>query len=345
MRAVTHRSGSVHLEEVPRPTLTGPDEALVRITTSAICGSDLHVARGLVPGMREGSVVGHEYVGVVEEIGRDVAGFEEGERVLGSCMIPCGRCHACRSREFGRCPSHKVLGYGTYTGDLDGAQTEYVKVPSATLALKPLRGPHALLPDEHVLPLGDVLTSGLDVALSGRIAAGHTVVVQGLGPVGLFALQAALLFNPAVVIGVDPNPRRRLKAQALGAATAASFEEVLTRTPGGLGADVVLECAGGVASLEQSLATCRPGGRVSVIGVQSEMQWTTVLAAHFARGIEIKLCGTANIVGLWDRAFTLLEDGSFHVEPVISHVLPLGDALEGYALLQAGEALKVLLRP
>jgi threonine dehydrogenase-like Zn-dependent dehydrogenase len=345
MRAVTYRAGSLQLEDVPRPVLTAPDEALVRITTSAICGSDLHIARGLVPGMRDGSTVGHEYVGVVDEVGGGVESLEVGERVLGSCMIPCGWCQCCLAGAFGRCPTHRVLGYGAYTGDLDGAQAEYVKVPTATLALKPLRGSLALLPDERVLPLGDVLTSGLDVALSARIEAGDVVIVQGLGPVGLFALQAVLTFSPQLVIGVDPNPLRRAKAQALGALTLAVADEVTSHTPYGLGADVVLECVGGVLSLEQALASVRPGGRVSVIGVQSEMQWTTALAVHFARGVELKFCGTANIVGLWDRAFTLLHEGSFDTESVISHVLALDDALEGYALLQAGDALKVLLRP
>lgn len=345
MRAVTYRNGALQVEDVPRPVLTHPDEAVVRITTSAICGSDLHIARGLVPGMREGSVVGHEYVGVVERIGRDVVGIEEGDRVLGSCMVPCGQCPSCAAGAFGRCPSHRVLGYGAYTGDLDGAQAEYVKVPSASIALKPLRGPNALLADERVLPVGDVLTSGLEVAVSGHIAPGHLVVVLGLGPVGLFAVQAALLFDPVLVIGVDPHPSRRAKAQALGAVAVSSPDEAMRQSPDGRGADVLLECAGGVVALEQALALVRPGGRVSVIGVQSEMQWTTVLAAHFARGIEIKFCGTANIVGLWDRALALLQEGSLRTEPIISHVLALDDAIEAYALLHDGSALKVLLRP
>ena len=342
--------GGLRVDAAPYPVLVEPDDAIVRITTSAICGSDLHLRHGRIPGMRVGSVVGHEYVGVVEQVGPDARGLAPGDRVLGSFMVPCGTCWACLRGAFGRCPTHRILGYGQYTGDLDGAQAEAVRVPRAALSLRPLTtGAAEQLTDEQVLPVGDVLTTGYDCAAEGRITAGDVVMVQGLGPVGLFALQSALLFEPGLVIAVDPLADRRDRAARLGAVALDPGEvdipsAVRDRTSG-TGADVVLECVGALPALEQALAAVRPGGRVSVVGIYSEPTWTTALNVHFARGVELKLCGTANVVGLWESTLSLVADGTIDTSGVVSHSLPLEQADDGYARLEAGEAFKVLLTP
>lgn len=350
MLAVTwHGPADLRIDEVPEPRIQDPADAIVQVTTAAICGSDLHLWHGKIPGMRVGSPIGHEYVGVVIDTGHDVTGVAVGDRVLGSFMIPCGTCWACRASDFGRCPTHRVLGFGAYTGDLDGAQAEQVRVPHASLALRRLDGDLGGLSDAAVLPAGDVLTTGWDCAVEGHIRAGDTVVVQGLGPVGLCAVRAAQHLGAAHVHGVDPDPARRARAEKLGASaidpTGDHPATVLLAATAGRGADVVLDCVGSLPALEQALSTVRPGGRVSCIGILAEPAWTTAVNVHFARGIEVKFCGTANVIGRWDETLRLVGSGTFDTEGLVTHRLPLRDALTGYQELLTGKAMKVLLIP
>lgn len=341
MRGVVYRGGQLELDEVLRPTLLAPTDAVVQISTAAICGSDLYIKHNRFPGVRDGSVVGHEFVGHVVATGDRVNGLREGDRVVGSCMVPCGTCAACARKDFGRCVTLRVYGCGIWTGDLDGAQTEYIRVPNAALSLKLIPD---TLSDAAALPLGDVLASGLDAARRGRIQEGDTVIVHGLGPVGLFAVQAALLDKPARVIGVDPDAARRQLAEEFGATTLADPAKISELTDGG-GADVGIDCVGALPALEQALGSLRPGGRLSVIGQYPEMEWTTAVAIHMQRGVELAFCGTANVVGLWDHALELVESGDVVSDLKNTVTLPLEQALDGYAAVEAHSAVKVLLTP
>ncbi|MBV8194826.1 MAG: alcohol dehydrogenase catalytic domain-containing protein [Candidatus Dormibacteraeota bacterium] len=347
MRALVFKDfGSVELADVPKPSIEEPGDALVRVTTTAICGSDLHVLNGRIPGMSPGSTLGHEFVGVVEEVSPDVTRFKPGDRVLASFTIPCGRCWFCKRRLFSRCPDQRVFGYGAFLGDVQGAQAEYVRVPNADLSL------HAVDPslsDEQVLFAGDIFTTAYDCALEGRIEKGDAVAVVGLGPVGLMAIQVAKTFGPSVIYGVDTVSQRLEMAQTFGAepidAHAVHPHSYICDQTDGRGADVVLECVGVIPALTDSLDIVRAGGHVSVIGVHSDPIMELPLNITFVKAVDLKFCGTANIVGRWDDALQLITAGGARPDEIISHRMKLDDAVRGYELFEKREALKVVLTP
>jgi threonine dehydrogenase-like Zn-dependent dehydrogenase len=347
MRAVTYQDvGRIELDDVPKPQIQEPTDVLLKVTTTAICGSDLHVLHGRIPGMMPGGVLGHEFVGVVEEVGAGVKRFREGDRVLASFMIPCGHCWFCGRGLFNRCPDQRVFGYGAFLGDINGGQAEYVRVPGADICLHPLEGS---LSDEQALFAGDIFTTGYDAAVEGRIQEGDVVAVQGCGPVGLFAIQAARTFKPSVIYAIDSVDQRLEMAQSFGAVPvnvktvhAPSFVQDHT---GGRGADVVLECVGALPAMTQAIDVVRAGGRISVIGVYSEPEYELPMALVFTKGIDIKMCGTANIVGRWEDVLALTRQGVVDPTAIISHRMNLDQALEGYKLFEAREALKVVLTP
>jgi threonine dehydrogenase-like Zn-dependent dehydrogenase len=347
MKALVFKDfGAVELADVPKPTIEAPGDALVRVTTTAICGSDLHVLNGRIPGMTPGGILGHEFTGVVEEVSPEVRRFKVGDRVLASFMIPCGKCWYCQRRLFSRCPDQRVFGYGSFLGDVQGAQTEYVRVPNADLTL------HAIDPgisDEQVIFAGDIFTTGVDCATEARIESGDSIAVIGCGPVGLMAIQAAKAFNPATIYAVDTVSQRLEMAQTFGAVPIdagavhpASYIQDLT---GGRGADAVLECVGLMPALLDSLDIVRAGGRISVIGVHSDPELPLPLSLTFVKAIDLKFCGTANIVGRWDDALGMISSGSAHPDEIISHRMKLDEAVRGYELFEKREAMKVVLTP
>jgi threonine dehydrogenase-like Zn-dependent dehydrogenase len=347
MRAVTYQDvGRLALEDVPKPTIQEPTDALLRVTTAAICGSDLHVLRGRIPGMLPGGILGHEFIGVVEDAGPEVRKVKPGDRTLASMIIPDGTCWYCQRGMYSRCPENMVFGYGVYLGDLNGGQAEFVRIPRADLVLHQL---DSSLSDEQALFAGDIFSAGYDCAVEGRIQPGDTVVVQGCGPVGLFAIQAARTFNPGTVFAVDTVDQRLELAQSFGAVPvnprnvhAATFIQDHT---GGRGGDVVLECVGALPAFDQALDIVRAGGRVSVIGVYSEPEHTLHLNTVFVKAIDVKFCGTANVLGCWDTVLELTRSGQVDPTAIISHRMNLSDALRGYELFEAREAMKVVLTP
>jgi threonine dehydrogenase-like Zn-dependent dehydrogenase len=347
MRALTFADiGRVEMADVPRPSVEEPGDALVRVTTTAICGSDLHVLNGRIPGMSAGSILGHEFVGVVDDCGPEVRSVKPGDRVLASFTIPCGACWFCDKRLFSRCPDQRVFGYGMFLGDVNGAQTEYVRVPNADLCLRVI---DSSLSDEKALFAGDIFTTGYDCAVEARIEEGDVVVVQGCGPVGLMAVQAARTFNPSVIYAVDTVAQRLEMAQGFGAipvdASAVHVPSHIQDHTEGRGADVLLECVGAIPALTGAIDVVRAGGRISVIGVYSEPEMEFPLNLTFVKAIDLKFCGTANIVGRWDDALALITSGAADPASIISHRLPLEDAVHGYDLFASREAMKVVLTP
>ena len=347
MRALVFKDfGAVEVTDVPKPKLEEPGDALVRVTMSAICGSDLHVLHGRIPGMTPGGVLGHEFVGVVEQVSPEVTRYHEGDRVVGSFLIPCGECWFCGRGLFSRCPDQRVFGYGSFFGDVAGAQAEYVRVPKADLTLHSL---HSHLTDEHALFVGDIFTTGYDCAVEAQIRQGDTVAVVGCGPVGLMSILAARSFGPEKIYAIDTVSQRLEMAQTFGAipvdGTAVHAPSHIQDATDGRGADEVLECVGTVPALLDAIDIVRPGGRIAVIGAHSDPDLPFALNLTFVRAVDLKFCGTANIPGRWDDALEMIDSGRAHPDEIISHRMKLDDAARGYELFESREAMKVVLTP
>lgn len=347
MRAVLFEDvGEIRLGDYPEPEVAEPADAVIRVTTAAICGSDLHLLHGRIPGVRPGSVIGHEYVGIVESTGPDVKQFKAGDRVVGAFPIVCGACWFCLRGEFNNCQDLRVLGYGMFTGDLDGAQAERVRIPNADWNL------HAVDPelsDEQAIFAGDILTTGAYIAARANITEGDVVAITGAGPVGLFTLMAALTYSPSQVFVVDMAEDRLKLAEQLGAIPVNATKvnpviEIQGRT-GDRGADVVLECVGAPAAFDTALQAVRAGGTVAVIGVYSELEHPFLLGEIWRRGITIVMGGSANVQGHWSRTLEQVKQGRIDPTVIITHTLPLDEALTGYDLFERREALKVVLKP
>lgn len=338
--------GRLDHADVPRPTLQAPGDAIVRVRHSAICGSDLHVLHGRVAGAGPGTVMGHEFTGTVEEVGAAVTGLRPGASVVGSFVMPCAGCAACGRHEYHLCEDQVIPGYGMFFGDLAGAQAEYVRARNADLSLLEIP---AGVDDEQALLVGDNLTTAYYANRLGGTGPGTFVAVQGCGPVGLLAIEIARARGADPVVAVDLAPDRLQRARALGAETIdvsrSSAGVAIEAFGGGHGADVVLDTAGGVpALLLQALDLVRPGGRVAVIGVYSDLEWTLPLAELWVKAVTLDFGGTCPVPALWKEVMDLVEQGRIDPRHVVTHRLPLADAARAYALLESREALKVVLR-
>jgi threonine dehydrogenase-like Zn-dependent dehydrogenase len=344
MRAVVFRGEhDVRVEDVPEPSLAEPGDAIVRVRKAAICGSDLHFYNGRVPGVFEGTVVGHEYVGTVVSVGSDVARFAVGDEVVGSFQIACGSCAGCLAGRFNHCDDLGVLGYGIFVGDLAGSQAEYVRIPHADVNL--LRVP-AGLSAEQALFAGDILTTGWYAAGIAPVSPGDDVVVVGAGPVGTFAAMAARAMGARRVVAIDMVASRLALAESLGAIPVNSAERsptVAVEDVLGGQADVVIETVGLPPALITAIECTRTGGTVSVIGVHTEFEHVLPLGNLFARNITLRFGGSCNVQGWWERALAAIAAGEADPTVIVSHRMPLEDAAEGYRLFEAKEAMKVVL--
>ncbi|MFA5891609.1 MAG: alcohol dehydrogenase catalytic domain-containing protein [Actinomycetota bacterium] len=347
MRAVKFEDvGQLSVGDYPDPVIQDPGDAIIRVTTAPICGSDLHLLHGRIPGMRPGSVVGHEFVGIVESVGPDVKKFKVGDRVVGSFLIVCGTCWFCQRGSFGNCEQLWVLGYGMFTGDLDGAQAEKVRVPVADWNL------HAVDPsltDEQAVFAGDILTTAAYICARSNISEGDTVAITGAGPVGLLTLMIAKTYNPAQILVVDQAPDRLALAESLGGVPV-DMSKVnpvveIQRATQDRGADIVIECVGATPAFTTALNAVRAGGTVGVIGVYSELEYDFPIGEIWRRGITIVMGGTAHVQAHWSRALELVEQGIVDPTVIITHTLPLEEALKGYEMFESREAMKVILKP
>src|SRR2546423_5334729 len=345
MKAVTyHGVGDFRVTEEPRPELTGPADALLRVTLGAICGSDLHIYHGRTP-IDDGAVIGHELVGVVEEVGSAVRSVKPGDRVVAPFSTACGACPQCRRGWWSQCEERAIFGHGTYFGGLGGAQAELCVVPAADVNLFPVP---AGVSDEQAIFVGDILATGLFAAERGDIAPGDTVAVIGAGPVGLMAVMCAHLFGPARVFAVAVIGHRLELAGELGAipldSRAVNPVAEIQRQTGGLGADVVLECVGQVAAIETALGCVRGGGTVSSVGVPSEITGDFPYFDVWNRDLTFR-SGWANVHRYVRPLLDLIEAGRLRPERIISHRMRLAEAEEAYRLFDRREATKIVLRP
>jgi threonine dehydrogenase-like Zn-dependent dehydrogenase len=341
--------GKVRVDDVPRPEIQDPGDALVEVRRAAICASDLHLLDGKTPGMREGATIGHEFVGILREIGDGVIKHNEDSRVLGSFLIACGACRQCEARRFNFCLNRRALGLGPLTGDLEGAQAEYVRVPNADLNLKSLHGALSGLSDEEALFAGDILTTGFYAAALGDAGEGETVVVIGAGPVGLFCASAAARLGARVLV-VDQDPGRvafakdQMGLEAIDVSNSDASAEVNAATEGKL-ADVVIDAVGAVEVVKTALKCVRDGGRVAIVGVYGQERYELPMGVAWVRGIDLKFSGMANIHAHWDDALLAVAKGHLDPTKVITHRLPIEEAEKGYELFKAREAMKVVLQP
>ncbi len=346
MKAVAFEEvGRVSVREVSDAVIEEPGDAVIRVTQTAICGSDLHLVHGKVP-MEAGETLGHEAVGIVEAVGGDVSGFAPGDRVVVAFVIACGTCWFCRNGQSGICEDFRNLGAGIFGGGLGGAQAELLRVPNADANL--LRVPEGV-DDERAMFIGDGLTTAVYGAALGQIATGDTVAVVGAGPIGLLCQQAARAFEPADLVILDRDDGRLELARSMGM-TAIDVRQqdpvmALADRTDGRGADVVIEAVGTVEAFESAVDLVRRGGTVSVIGLYSIEQLEISLGVYWARSLSIRFGGIAPVHAYWEDAMQRLERGELDPIPVVSHRLPLVEAAEGYRLFGERLATKVLLTP
>lgn len=350
MRAVVFTGDGVKVDDVAEPTIQEDGDALIAVKKTAICASDLHVVSGKTPGMREGGVIGHEFVGQILELGNRVARHHEDTRVLGSFLIACGECTACAARRFNHCKNRRALGLGTLTGDLDGAQAEMVRIPNADVNLRSLSGGLAGLSDEEALFGGDVLATGFYAAVLAGIERDDTVAVIGAGPVGMFCAAAALRHQPKRVMILDTDPNRvRFASEKLGldAVDISSMEAqaaVAGQTNGEM-ADVAIEAVGSIDAFKSAMKCVRDGGRVAVVGVYGAERYELPMGMVWVRGLDLRFAGMANVQDHWDDALLTVAKGDLDPTTVITHRMPLDEAEQGYELFAAREATKVVLTP
>jgi threonine dehydrogenase-like Zn-dependent dehydrogenase len=390
MRALTwHGKHDVRVDTIPDPKIVNPRDAIVRITSTAICGSDLHLYDHTIPRMKSGDVLGHEFMGEVVEVGRGNSKLKVGDKVVVPFVIACGGCFFCQKQQFAACdnsnPAEKAdmsemlygyamtgaFGYSHLTGGYAGGQAEYARVPFADVG--PLVVPDDI-EDEKVLFLSDILPTGWMAAENCEIEPGDTVAVWGCGPVGLFAVQSALLLGAERVIAIDHHPHRLGLAKSLGAEVV-NYEEVqlreaLAEMTGGIGPDACIDAVGmeshgftpdnvidGIKmavklgtdrphALRQVILACRKGGRVSIPGVYGGMADKFPIGAMMEKGLSIK-SGQTHVQKYTEKLLQLILEDKIDTTFLISHRLALEDAPKGYKMFkeQQNEVTKVVLKP
>lgn len=389
MRALTwHGNNDVRVDTHPDPEILNPRDAILKVTSTAICGSDLHLYDGVIPGLKSGDILGHEFMGEVVEIGPRST-LQKGQRVVVPFTIACGQCFHCQKLQFSACdngnpvekqdasemlyghPMGGAFGYSHLTGGYAGGQAEYVRVPFSDVG--PIVIPDGM-DDDTVLFLSDILPTGWMAAENAEIQPGDTVAVWGAGPVGLFAVQSALLMGAEQVICIDHYPHRLELAQKLGAKII-NFEdthvrEALMEMTGGIGPDAVIDGVGMEAhgfvvdnvldvikqkiapgadrghALRQAILACRKGGRVSVPGVYGGMLDKWPLGAMMEKGLTIRT-GQTHVQKYSHDLLRRIQEGQIDTTFLISHRLPLEEAPTGYKNFhdKQNEWTKVILKP
>jgi threonine dehydrogenase-like Zn-dependent dehydrogenase len=351
MRAVVFvEPGKLEVRDVPRPT-AGPGDAVIRVTLTTICGTDVHILKGEYP-VRPGLIIGHEAVGVITELGAGVTGYSVGDRVLVGAITPCGQCSACLGGHQSQCGhggGYEALGGWRFGNTIDGAQAEYLRVPYAQANLA--RIPDELT-DEQVLLLADIASTGVSGAESGRVRPGDSVVVLAQGPIGLCATAGARLMGAALVIGVEGDDTRIAMSKRLGADVVLDYRatdvvsEVKKLTGGG--ADVAIEALGTQGTFETCLRCLRPSGTLSSLGVYSgklEIPYDTFGAGIADYTIVTTLCPGGK--ERMRRLMELVRRGRLDLTPLLTHRFPLARIEEAYDLFanRRDGVLKVAVTP
>ena len=342
MKAVVYAGPSrVSVTDVPEPRLEEPDDALVRVSLSAICGTDLHLIDGH-NGLEPGTVLGHEFVGEVIAVGAGVRDVRPGERVLGSDFTACGACWWCRRGDHWECADRQFFGTGdTFGKALAGAQAEIVRVPKASTVLCPL--PPGC-PQERAIFVGDALATGFAAAERGEVAPGDTVVVLGGGAVGQMASLACQAIGAAVVVVVDLVADRRALAASQGAlaATPDEVEPLVRRITAGRGADVAVDAVGGARVLDSALTLVRPRGTVVSVGAHFDASFALPVRRAFAEELTVRFA-IGDAIRLRDRLLPLVATGVIDPSVVVSERVGIADVPAAYERFARHEATKILI--
>ena len=350
MRANVFRGvGKFGIERVPRPR-AGPGSAVIRITLTTICGTDLHIVRGEYP-VKPGLTIGHEPVGVIEELGEGVTGYKVGDRVLVGAITPCGQCLACLAGHQAQCghgEGYEAIGGWRFGNTINGAQAEYLLVPYAQANLAKI--PDGLS-DEQVVLLADIASTGFGGAESGAVKIGDAVVVFAQGPIGLCAAAGAKLMGASLVIGVDGDDVRLAASRRMGADVALDYrhcdpvQEVLKLTGG---VDVAIEALGTQQTFEGCLRCLRPGGTLSSLGVYSgklQLPYQAFAAGLGDHRIVTTLCPGGK--ERMRRLMNMVRSKRFDPTPLLTHSFTLDQINEGYRVFgeRLDGVLKVAIRP
>ncbi len=337
----------MRLSTVADPAVLDPADAIVRITRTAICGSDLHAYHEREQGLDHGTVMGHEFIGEVVEVGADVRALRVGARVLSPFTTSCGACYFCRSGLTARCERGQLFGWVGDEHGLHGAQAEYVRVPLAESTLVGI--PDGVTDDEALL-LGDVMSTGYYCALRADIDPRGTYAVVGLGPVGLMAIVGARELGAERLYAVDVVPERLAIAERFGAipidARTAHPQQTLRDATEGRGADAVLEAVGSPSASELALALVRPGGTISIVGVHNEPHFSISPTQAYDHNLTLRI-GRCPARAMIDRLIPTVQAKRYPLDAIISHHLPLADGPEAYRTFdqKLDGCTKVVLTP
>ncbi|BCT68698.1 zinc-dependent alcohol dehydrogenase [Nitrosospira sp. NRS527] len=386
MHALTyHGSYDVRVDTVPDPILQEPDDVVLKITATAICGSDLHLYRGKIPELKDGDILGHEFMGVVVDAGSEVAALQKGDRVVVPFVIACGECFFCEKQLFSACETTNpdrgtimnkknvrsgaaLFGYTHLYGGVPGGQAEYVRVPKANVG--PIKIPQTLA-DEQVLFLSDILPTGYQAVLNADIGPGSSVAIFGAGPVGLMAAACARMLGADKIFMVDHHPYRLEFARETYGIFPIDFDEVdpaevIIENTSFRGVDAAIDAIGfeakgsaletvmtnlklegssGVA-LRQCIAAVRRGGTVSVPGVYTGYIHGFLFGDAFEKGLIFKM-GQTHVQRFLPELLDHIESGKLHPDVIISHRMPLAQAAAAYKIFDRKEddCRKVVLTP
>jgi S-(hydroxymethyl)glutathione dehydrogenase/alcohol dehydrogenase len=375
MKAIVYEGmKNVQVKNVGDPEIINSDDIIVKVTSTAICGSDLHLIHGMVPNLEKGSILGHETMGIVEEIGKDVHSVKKGDRVIVPFPVSCGHCWFCKHDLSSQCDESNAngetgayFGYSKTYGGYDGGQAEYLRVPYANFGPK-IVPEH--LTDEQVLFATDILPTSLwGVEMSG-VKVGDTVVILGCGPVGLLSIKWAKYLGAKRIIAVDWVDYRLKHAKGYGIETVNlkdhenTGEYIKDMTYGG--ADIVIDCVGmdgkmttfekietllklqggSKSAIEIATQAVRKGGTVSLVGVYGARYNLFPLGDFFARNITLKM-GQCPAHTYTDRIIHLISEGKFDATDIITHVLPLDKGKHAYEIFdqKLDNCIKVILKP
>ena len=377
MRALTyHGARDVRVENVADPIIQAPDDVILSVTATAICGSDLHLYRGKIPATEEGDIFGHEFMGIVEEVGPEVTQVKKGDRVIIPFVIACGDCFFCQHELTAACettntgrgailnkkqipPGAALFGYSHLYGGIPGGQAEYVRVPKANVG--PFKVPGSL-PDEKVLFLTDILPTAWQAVGNAQVKAGSSVAIYGAGPVGLLSVACAKMLGTEQIFIVDHYDYRLDFAHQHYGAIPVNFDHVdaaefiISRTTGYRGVDAVIDAVGfeakgsmietvmtnlklegsSGAALRQCIAAVRRGGTVSIPGIYAGPIHGFLFGDAFDKGLTFKM-GQTHVHHLLPTLLEHIENGDLHPELIISHKMRLADAAEGYRIFDQRE--------
>lgn len=343
MRALVYLGpGKRALADRPKPTVDLATDAVVKVMKTTICGTDLHILKGDVPTVSPGRILGHEGVGVIEQVGAAVTSFKPGDRVLISCITSCGRCERCREGMY----SHCAQGGWILGNTIDGTQAEYVRIPFADTSLYPIPG---TVDDEPLVMLSDIFPTGYECGvLNGKVSPGDIIAIVGAGPIGLATLLTAQLYSPAEIIMIDLDENRLRVAKQLGATqlvnTAGSKAvETVLKLSGGRGVDVAIEAVGVPSTFELCQSIIAPGGVIANIGVHgrsAELHLEKLWSQNIT--LTTRLVDTVTTPLLMKTVLA----GRLRPEQLITHRFKLAEIMKAYDTFgQAAEnqALKVII--